>query len=77
MKLLVLVLALVVYSQDLLIEEVPTVEATEDNEIALSVLTDSDFDEQPTQIDNNVEEVDYVKLTYEGSEYLVSLDNEG
>jgi len=66
----------VVYSQDLLIEEVPTVEATEDNEIALSVLTDSDFDEQPTQIDNNVEEVDYVKLTYEGSEYLVSLDNE-
>jgi len=76
MKLLVLVLALVVYSQDLLIEEVPTVEATEDNEIALSVLTDSDFDEQPTQIDNNVEEVDYVKLTYEGSEYLVSLDNE-
>lgn len=40
----------------------------------LGIYTDYDFDEQPTQISNSQEGVEYYTLVYEDDEYLVSVD---
>lgn len=69
-----------IYSQDLpdsiTIEESETTAITSDevNLEILQILTDTDFDDQPTRIQNSDGQIQYVLLEYSGQEYLVAVD---